>query len=84
MKTIYKYIHFKWMCDREKTAEYACLSVASDAHLGTVRWYYPWRQYCFFPHGNAVFNVGCLDDVKDFIGQLMEQRRMKRNDKRLG
>ena len=74
MKTIYKYIYFKWMKDGAKTAEYACLSVSSDAHRGTVKWYGPWRQYCFFPHGNTVFNVGCLDDIKDFIGQLMDNR----------
>jgi hypothetical protein len=75
MKTQYKYIYFKWFGGTSKTQKYACLSNSSDFQLGTVEWYGTWRQYCFFPNGNTVFNIGCLDDIKDFIRQLMESRR---------
>jgi len=75
MKTDYKYIRFEWMGGTIKTQKYACLSNSSHSHLGTVKWWGPWRQYCFFPHGNTVFNVGCMTDINDFIGQLMEARR---------
>ena len=40
--------------------------------LGEIKWYSPWRQYCFLPGHNTyfVFSKGCLDDVSNFIGRL--------------
>lgn len=75
MKTEYEYIRFRRMRmpTRRKTAIYQCLS--GGIALGVVKWYSPWRQFCFFPEGHTTFNVGCLSDVQHFIGQLMEARR---------
>jgi hypothetical protein len=70
MKTEYKYIYFVKLTERPKTSVYACMNSRSGTAIGLVRWYGPWRQYCFFPEPNCVFNVGCMDDIKDFIGQL--------------
>ena len=75
MKTIYKYINFVEVESKGKTSVWMCLS--KDAYkLGEVKWYGPWRQYCFFPE-NAIFNKGCLEDVNDFIKQLMDLRKNK-------
>lgn len=39
----------------------------SGGRLGRVKWYGPWRQYCFFPAGECVFNAGCLDEIYQFL-----------------
>lgn len=46
--------------------------------LGQVRWYGPWRQYCFWPARETVFNRECLESIESFIGKLMEERRAMR------
>lgn len=37
---------------------------ARGAYLGSLKWYGAWRQYCFFPAPDCIFNVGCLDTIK--------------------
>lgn len=45
--------------------------------LGEIRWYNHWRQYCFYPMGETVFNSDCLKDINYFVDQLMEERNNK-------
>ncbi len=80
LKTKYEYIHFEKeiMPASKKTLVYSCRNNRSGDELGYVKWYSPWRQYCFFPDEMVVFNVGCLNDVVDFIGQLRGQREAKK------
>jgi hypothetical protein len=78
MKTLYEYINFELIQDTGKTTIWSCTS-NSGSDLGNVRWYAPWRQYCFLPIGGAVFSTGCLNDIIDFIKQLTEERDVKNN-----
>lgn len=39
----------------------------SGGVLGLVKWYSPWRQYCFYPNALTTFSTGCLEDLKDFL-----------------
>jgi hypothetical protein len=73
MQARYTYIHFEQIGQKPKTSVWACRSNSSKAILGMIEWYPPWRQYCFFPAPDCVFNVSCLDDIKHFIGQLKTQ-----------
>ena len=34
--------------------------------LGVVKWFGRWRQYCFFPGNDTIFNPGCMDDIATF------------------
>ena len=76
MKTKYKYIHF---AERDstgrKTSIWRCLNNISHSLLGKVKWHGAWRQYCFLPEANTVFNRGCNNDINDFITQLMDERK---------
>jgi len=45
--------------------------------LGIVKWYPPWRQYCFFTVGNRIFSRGCQNDIIKFIDELMENHKPK-------
>lgn len=80
MKTKYKYINFELLEKREKTSIYICLSNKSRDSLGLIKWYGPWRQYCFFPSPNTIFNRGCNTDINDFITQLMDERKSKKDE----
>lgn len=46
----------------------------SGALLGTISWYGPWRQFCFWPQADTIFNVGCMDDIQAKIGELRGER----------
>ena len=59
-----------------KTSKWQIINNRSNSSLGIVKWYGPCRQYCFFPHDlELVFSAGCLNDIKDFITQLMNERK---------
>lgn len=44
-------------------------------HLGYIRWYSPWRQFCFYPAPRTIWNPACLDEVTAFIRTKMAERR---------
>ena len=66
----YKYINFRLIEQKPKTGVYECLNNKSGFQLGIIKWYPSWRQYCFFPSSNTVFNKGCLEDINDFITKI--------------
>ena len=71
----YKYIHFVKLEQKAKTSVWACCNNRSGSELGQIKWYGPWRQYCFFPEMEMVFSASCLEDINDFIEQLKRTRR---------
>jgi hypothetical protein len=36
---------------------------SSGKLLGVIKWYGQWRQHCFFPEPDTLFNVTCLHDI---------------------
>ena len=48
---------------------------AGGMALGKVRWYGPWRGYCFFPTHGTVWSAGCLREVEGEIDRLMAERK---------
>jgi hypothetical protein len=77
-----KYLRFiMWVGEYapgRKTHTFNVESKSSRAILGLIKWYGPWRQYCFYPEGKTIFNVTCMGDISNFIRQLMEERKEKR------
>jgi hypothetical protein len=43
--------------------------------LGEIKWYGPWRQYCFFPLENTIFNNGCLDEISTKCGAMTNKHK---------
>jgi hypothetical protein len=48
MKTSYGYISFEKLEAKPKTAQFLVKNKSSGFVLGYVKWYGPWRRYCFF------------------------------------
>ena len=88
MKTKYQYIHFLKVRELPKTSVWSCRNNQSGiivgerqsraSELGIVRWYGPWRQYCYFAtNGLAVYSKSCLKDICSFLAELAEERRRR-------
>jgi len=76
MKTHYTYIHFDdYSGTKQKTGRWMCINNQHGSWIGEVKWYPGWRQYCFHPASDTVFSQGCLQDICDFITQLMAARK---------
>lgn len=69
-----EYLVFTPALTSGKTGVWNVLSLRHDALLGQIKWYGAWRQYCFFPAADTIFNPGCMDDIKAFIGEQMAAR----------
>lgn len=74
------YLSFVRVADTGKTLVWEVRSVSASALLGRIGWFGRWRQYCFFPHPDTVFNRGCLDDINSFIADQMDRRKRGRSD----
>ena len=73
-----KYIEFHPCAPKPRTLVWSVDSVSSGERLGFVKWYAPWRQYCFcipMPDGSElVFSVGCMKDINSFIEEHKKDR----------
>lgn len=82
MEKTFKYINFAEVMttkdSKRKTAIYECRNNRSGDVLGWVKWYGPWRQYCFFTRNGMVFNTGCLEDIQTFIKSLPRKTSTER------
>lgn len=71
----FEYVHFVKIKDKPKTSVWSCRNNSSDDELGVVKWYSPWRAYCYFPTSPAVYSIGCLQDIGRFMSRQMDQRK---------
>lgn len=68
---------------KKKTAIWEVVTKDGQSILGQVRWYAPWRKYCFYPiHGYAshiyvIFEQVCLRDIADFIESETKKHKQK-------
>ena len=64
------------LADR-KTQLWKILSIRGES-LGFIKWFSRWRCYAFHPKPTTVFNSECLKDIKEFIDNLMTERKTRR------
>jgi len=73
-----KYLEFEEIIfPKNKTKIFTVISKSRRDCLGRIKWYGPWRQYCFFPTEETVWNFECLKDVRRVIQKLMIERKEK-------
>jgi len=66
-----EYVEFELLEKKPKTNTYV-VKTRSGENLGTISWYFPWRQYVFYPYDQTIWSEGCLQQVTDFIHNLMQ------------
>ena len=75
----YTHVYFAVEYETSKTTVWSCRNLKSDAVLGYVKWYGPWRQYCFVPEVDTVFSRSCMVDIENFIhGQMIDRAICKK------
>ena len=70
-----KYLAFVIAPTEKKTLTVAIINRHHQEIIGEIKWFAKWRQYCFFPYKDTVWNTTCMDDVHSVIKELMEQRK---------
>lgn len=58
-----------------KTHLWSVRSKSSGDILGQIRWYGAWRQYCFYPEGDTIWNEDCLRAVRNAMNQANEDHK---------
>ena len=72
-----EYIEFELLKKCAKTEHYTVVNKKSNDILGWIKWYGAWRQYCFFPLHETIFNTGCMKYIINFIEELMTERKKR-------
>ena len=81
MNQDYKYIYFQEILLQRKTKTFLALNKNSGESLGAIKWYAPWRKYCFFVSDHElVFDASCLADIQDFLNKLMQEKKEAKKD----
>ena len=70
-----KYFSSVWFESKPNTGIWLLYSKSSRAGLGFIKWYAPWRQYCFFPDKETIWSKGCLEEINKYLAQLMEAHK---------
>lgn len=76
-ENLHPYIHFIVIDNKPKTAVWSVRNNKTEVELGQVKWYAPWRQYCFIPARpqKTIFNATCLRIISEFIETEMTKRK---------
>ncbi len=69
-----KYLEFDRIGWTGKTGVWNVLSKSHGFILGQIKWFGRWRQYCFWPSPNTIFNPECMGDISGFIREKMRER----------
>jgi hypothetical protein len=75
------YLCFEELETKTKTKLFEVCNKISGYVIGHIKWYAPWRKYCFFVNDDLVFDAGCLADILQFINTLMTERKIKKEKK---
>ena len=60
---------------KRKTPIYKLFSMSnSDIKLGEIKWFGAWRQYCFYPEGNTIFDRKCLTYINSFLEEVNKKK----------
>jgi len=65
-----KYIKIVEVPHSGKTRGFEVWNKSGDYLIGEIEWYGAWRQYCFFPCEDMVFNSTCLELIINFLKEI--------------
>lgn len=60
-----------------KTRVFAVNNKEMHTWIGKIKWYSPFRKYSFFPYEDMVFEATCMQDITDFLVELMEKHKQQ-------
>ena len=75
-----KWIKFELLDATRKTKRWQ-VQMQEGTALGSVHWYGAWRQYCFFPLADTIYERQCLRDIAQFCET--QSRLHRENNKKM-
>jgi hypothetical protein len=60
-----------------KTKIWRVMTVAGGTELGQIKWYGPWRRYCFYTEEPMIFDHTWLEEILGFVGRVNAEHREK-------
>ena len=77
------WIRFDELTPNPATKRWAVMPQDGSQQIGMVKWYGPWRKYCFFPMPETVYEQVCLRDIARFCETetLKHQKAKPPNEK---
>ena len=76
-----QYLQFVEFEKKAKTRVIAVKNIHHNEIIGIIKWFSRWRQYCFFPTNETIWNINCLNDVNEVITMLADERKKKTVEK---
>lgn len=73
IETNSKHVYFIEHEPKPRTKVWGVYSKHTDELLGEIKYYAPWRQYCF-DDGSLVLAKSCLIDLAKFIEEHKDER----------
>jgi hypothetical protein len=74
-----KYLLFEKQTHDDRKTYTVNVKNKSGLLLGEIMWFSQWRRYVFYPSKNKLFKIlfdeTCLEDIKNYIHNLMEERK---------
>ena len=78
----YKFIYMTEIPNEgKKTRKFQVVNKRTDFILGEIKFYGAWFTYCFYPAPDCLFNIGCMEDIIDFIRGIKSTPHQKRSGK---
>lgn len=70
------HIQFVQTSHTGRTGRYNVLAKDGGTLLGEVKWYGPWRCYCFFAGQGTLFEKTCLRDIAQFCDEQTREQKV--------
>ena len=67
-----------------KTRIVEVCTVSSNVCLGVIQWHSTWRQYCFWPEAQTLYNTDCLSEISKEVFKMNADHREKLQMERVG
>jgi len=75
-----KYLEFyTTTLPNRKTPIIAVYNKVSQEVIGEIKWYPPFRQYCFFPEDETVYHDGCMNKIVECITYLKKEQEARKS-----
>ena len=55
--------------------------IKNKMKIGVIKWYTPWRKFCFFPENNTVWDSQCISQVLSLVDLCNDRWKNQKKEK---